>query len=301
MLNFPFNFCMFFGITVIIPKNPYISPISTMGTLLGVHPIVPWLLFVQKTSQSKIAHGICNPTLRGQWHHNFLRPLKVKDGRDRKTTDTKKTGDGAKPRWWSFFFFFGGGKLVGKEIWNLIPGSSSHDLVWGWKRDLHFNNQKVHLARWVCLGPSRLLLWPPPQIHSNFRVLFHFLLFLFFWGEGVTLNKNRFPWHPIKMWGFLLVELGTPLSLEVTWLNFPSLRAGVAVMKSGQKMSSDLGDLGRADLQLTWPMAKRFKLFGITYLVGKLSRSNFLFQGPGRLSESKTCWFCWLFHDSLCA
>ena len=26
---------------VIIPKNPYISPISTMGTLLGVHPIVP--------------------------------------------------------------------------------------------------------------------------------------------------------------------------------------------------------------------------------------------------------------------
>ena len=27
---------------VIIPKNPYISPISTMGTLLGVHPIVPW-------------------------------------------------------------------------------------------------------------------------------------------------------------------------------------------------------------------------------------------------------------------
>ena len=29
-----------------------------------------------------------------------------------------------------------------------------------------------------------------------------------------------------------------------------------------------------------------FKLFGITYLVGKISRSNgFLFQGPGRLSE----------------
>ncbi len=27
---------------VIIPKNPYISPISTMGTLLGVLPIVPW-------------------------------------------------------------------------------------------------------------------------------------------------------------------------------------------------------------------------------------------------------------------
>ncbi len=23
--------------------NPYISPINTMGTLLGVHPIVPWL------------------------------------------------------------------------------------------------------------------------------------------------------------------------------------------------------------------------------------------------------------------
>ena len=32
-------------------------------------------------------------------------------------------------------------------------------------------------------------------------------------------------------------------------------------------------------------MAKRLKLFGITYLVGKISRSNFFFQGPGRLSE----------------
>ena len=29
-----------------------------------------------------------------------------------------------------------------------------------------------------------------------------------------------------------------------------------------------------------------FKLFGITYLVGKISRSNFFFQGPGRLSEA---------------
>ena len=38
-------------------------------------------------------------------------------------------------------------------------------------------------------------------------------------------------------------------------------------------------------LTLTWPMAKRLKLFGITYLVGKISRSNFFFQGPGRLSE----------------
>ena len=28
-----------------------------------------------------------------------------------------------------------------------------------------------------------------------------------------------------------------------------------------------------------------FKLFGITYLVGKISRSNCFFQGPGRLSE----------------
>ena len=27
-------------------------------------------------------------------------------------------------------------------------------------------------------------------------------------------------------------------------------------------------------------MAKRLKLFGITYLVGKISRSNFFFQGP---------------------
>ena len=33
-------------------------------------------------------------------------------------------------------------------------------------------------------------------------------------------------------------------------------------------------------------MAKRLKLFGIIYLVGKIRRSNgFFFQGPGRLSE----------------
>ena len=32
--------------------------------------------------------------------------------------------------------------------------------------------------------------------------------------------------------------------------------------------------------------AKRLKLFGITYLVGKISRSNCFFQGPGRLSEA---------------
>ena len=37
---------------------------------------------------------------------------------------------------------------------------------------------------------------------------------------------------------------------------------------------------------LTQPMAKRLKLFGIIYLVGKIRRSNgFFFQGPGRLSE----------------
>ena len=29
---------------------------------------------------------------------------------------------------------------------------------------------------------------------------------------------------------------------------------------------------------LHWPMAKRLKLFGITYLVGKISRSNFYFK-----------------------
>ena len=33
--------------------------------------------------------------------------------------------------------------------------------------------------------------------------------------------------------------------------------------------------------------SKRLKLFGITYLVGKISRSNFSFQGPGRLSEMR--------------
>ena len=29
---------------------------------------------------------------------------------------------------------------------------------------------------------------------------------------------------------------------------------------------------------LTWPMAKRLKLFGITYSIGKISRSNFYFR-----------------------
>ena len=32
-----------------------------------------------------------------------------------------------------------------------------------------------------------------------------------------------------------------------------------------------------------------FKLFGITYLIGKISRLNFFFQGPGRLSEFREC------------
>ena len=37
-------------------------------------------------------------------------------------------------------------------------------------------------------------------------------------------------------------------------------------------------------------MAKLLQLFGITYLVGKISRSNFFFQGPGRLSEKIGGW-----------
>ena len=41
---------------------------------------------------------------------------------------------------------------------------------------------------------------------------------------------------------------------------------------------------------LTWPMAKLYKLFGIPYLVGKISRSNFFF-GVHWLSES----FCGIF------
>ena len=35
---------------------------------------------------------------------------------------------------------------------------------------------------------------------------------------------------------------------------------------------------------LTWPMAKRLKLFGITYLVGKI-QFKLLFQGFHSLSE----------------
>ena len=41
-------------------------------------------------------------------------------------------------------------------------------------------------------------------------------------------------------------------------------------------------DLSNSFSLSQWP---NFKLFGITYLVGKISRSNFFFQGPGRLSE----------------
>ena len=37
----------------------------------------------------------------------------------------------------------------------------------------------------------------------------------------------------------------------------------------------------------TWPMAKLFKLFGMTniYIVGKNKPFKLFFQGPGRLSE----------------
>ena len=40
-------------------------------------------------------------------------------------------------------------------------------------------------------------------------------------------------------------------------------------------------------LLLTWPMAKRLKLFGITYLVGKLKFKQTYFRVPGRLSETQ--------------
>ena len=41
--TYPYGKSLYSGcLWVIIPKNPYISPISTMGTLLGAHPIVPW-------------------------------------------------------------------------------------------------------------------------------------------------------------------------------------------------------------------------------------------------------------------
>ena len=55
---------------------------------------------------------------------------------------------------------------------------------------------------------------------------------------------------------------------------------------------SSLYGIDQLCICLTQPMAKRLKLFGITYLVGKISRSNFFFQGPGRLSE--LLFFFWL-------
>ncbi len=47
---------------VIIPKNPSISPINTMGTLLGVHPIVPWWL-VNRDPYNIMAY--CSPFTTG--------------------------------------------------------------------------------------------------------------------------------------------------------------------------------------------------------------------------------------------
>ena len=37
--------------------NHYMSPISTMGTLLGVHPIVPWFILFSKIHIPKITHA----------------------------------------------------------------------------------------------------------------------------------------------------------------------------------------------------------------------------------------------------
>ncbi len=49
----------------------------------------------------------------------------------------------------------------------------------------------------------------------------------------------------------------------------------------------DIAGLGLCSQLLSNSLSQwlNFKLFGITYLVGKISRSNFFFQGPGRLSE----------------
>ena len=47
---------------------------------------------------------------------------------------------------------------------------------------------------------------------------------------------------------------------------------------AGKKFSQSGGISIHIDL-LTWPMAKRLKLFGITYLVGKI-KFKLCFQGP---------------------
>ncbi len=66
---------------VIIPKNPYISPISTMGTLLGVHPIVPWVWGLNGAMHLKANSelgGCCTLLNRRSWWgcnlHLFFTP-----------------------------------------------------------------------------------------------------------------------------------------------------------------------------------------------------------------------------------
>ncbi len=58
--------------------------------------------------------------------------------------------------------------------------------------------------------------------------------------------------------------------------NFPDIK-----VVRGHKVACPLGHKFRPCnlFFLTWPMAKVFQLFGITYLVGKISRSNFFFSG----------------------
>ncbi len=90
--------------------NPYISPISTMGTLLGVHPIVPWIIspskitiiifqsrfcsflkfincivhrgYLKKTSNKlNFLEGVCNLDIKKQIQ--LFNELMEKDGKSR--------------------------------------------------------------------------------------------------------------------------------------------------------------------------------------------------------------------------
>ena len=55
--------------------------------------------------------------------------------------------------------------------------------------------------------------------------------------------------------------------------------------------------------KLTWPMAKRLKLFGITYLVGKVMLKLFFFRvhwlSEKKVKQTSNSWYCWWFRNPI--
>ena len=101
---------------VIIPKNPYIS-ISTMGTLLGVHPIVPWTMVI-----------------------NHLLTGRILQVHSQKLTNSH-------PKWWALEHVTFGFKNMSSfwvSIWNFWVGG----YIWEDESDIHLQ-MMIQNTCWV--------------------------------------------------------------------------------------------------------------------------------------------------------